>query len=137
MSGSTARGGSTLPSATACGSYQRAAACRPEFRGRCFPQDRLLEEKKTADPQMEARTRNSQDSPLEGTGFKPLVPQKALGALHVGSPNLKSPSRATSQRYVQVIDIMLNVGRASGTDGSNPVPSSGESLSRGISPSDD
>jgi hypothetical protein len=67
------------------------------------------------------------DSLLEGTGFEPLVPQKALGALHVGSPNLKSPSRAASQRYAQVIDIMLNVGRASRTEGSNPVPSSDES----------
>jgi hypothetical protein len=37
-----------------------------------------------------------------------MVPQKALGALHVGSPNLKSPSRAASERYAQVIDIMLN-----------------------------
>ena len=45
-------------------------------------------------------------------------------------PNLKSPSRAASQRYAQVIDIMLNVGRASGTDRRYGADSTAKTASR-------
>jgi hypothetical protein len=71
------------------------------------------------------------DSPLEGTGFELSVPRDttnlSMSPLVGSRPTEKSERKRTDTRSVGPFPR--------GTDGSNPVPSSGESAPRGISPS--
>src|SRR5438552_18990201 len=57
------------------------------------------------------------DSPLEGDGFEPSVPHKKQPFLAAPVRSRNSPSATKTGSFVQ------------GTDGSNPSPSCGESVS--------
>jgi hypothetical protein len=71
------------------------------------------------------------DSPAEGTGFEPSVPRDTISfrcrlmSLMLGSMHAEKSTRT-------ITDTTRMPGASRGTDGSNPLPSSRQSVSRGI-----
>jgi hypothetical protein len=69
------------------------------------------------------------DSPAEGTGFEPSVPRDTISfrcrlmSLMLGSMHAEKSTRT-------ITDTTRMPGASRGTDGSNPVPSTGESVVR-------
>jgi hypothetical protein len=72
-------------------------------------------------------TRFALDSPLEGTGFEPSVPQEAPGILVVSvlvrADFFSRPGNQAEVTWARIQNLVVSRG----TDGSNPAPSSGES----------
>src|SRR5207237_7781893 len=97
------------------------------------------------------RIRSSSDSPLEGSGFEPSVPRQEKWSMPSSSDQTRvgrtlilgggaesswraETSNSRSRRKTSVLRPMISARTAriddnlgKGTDGSNPVPSSGES----------
>jgi hypothetical protein len=78
------------------------------------------------------------DSPLEGTGFEPSVPRKALGVVLVLS-RVRADFSVRGDQAEATWALLEPLVVSCGTDGSNPVSSSGESganLTFGTNPID-
>jgi hypothetical protein len=84
------------------------------FEGRHFDREVII---------LCVRVRFAPDSPLEGTGFEPSVPRDTTNLSM--SPLVGSPPTEKSERKENRHTKLGHFPR--GTDGSNPVPSSGES----------
>ena len=63
------------------------------------------------------------DSPQEGNGFEPSVPREARGVFVSRGPTFPSPGNQAEATW----DALETLIASRGTNGSNPLPSSGES----------